>query len=57
MARATPTKEELSKAVIINVFTTVVGILIGMGIHNLWETHKTKQNALYRPSTSQIGDW
>lgn len=58
MARATPTKEELSKAIIINVFTTVIGIVIGMALHNAWENHKTKANALYKPSTSQLGgDW
>lgn len=49
MAKATPSKEELSKAIIINVFTTVIGICIGLCLNNMYQNYKVKKNGLVMP--------
>lgn len=56
MSKAIPSKEEITKAIILNVFTAAIGVVIGMLITNAWEVHKDKSQQLtgYGRSIDQI---
>lgn len=46
MSKGIPSKEEITKAIILNCFTAVIGVVIGMMITNWWEQHKDKSQQL-----------
>lgn len=51
MARAVPSKEELSKALIVNVISGVIGIVLGMVISAWWENHQTVSKGIQVPGS------
>lgn len=59
MSRAVPTKEELSKQLIIGVITALLGIILGMWITSMVDGYRQRKQALpttQRPPYSQT-DW
>lgn len=56
MAKGVPSREELEKAMIINTFTTILGVVIGIAISQWWKNHQAKNGQLSVPSASAFGD-
>lgn len=51
MVKGVPSRTELEKAMIINTFTTVLGIVLGIMITQAYKNHKEKQNQLITPAS------
>ena len=56
MAKGVPSREELEKAMIINTFTTILGVVIGIAISQAWKNHQAKKGQLSVPAASAFGD-
>ena len=50
MAKGVPSRVELEKALIINTFTTILGVVIGLALSQAWKNYQTKQNQLKSPT-------
>lgn len=55
MAKGMPSRTELEKAMIVNTFTTILGVVLGIMITQAWKNHKTKQNQLLTPNSPMFG--
>lgn len=54
MSQAVPSKNELTKAIIINTISTALGIVIGIAFNTWWDQHKTRSNSMENPSMNPL---
>lgn len=56
MSRAVPSANEVSRAIIINVFTATMGVVIGLMITSWWRKRQTKNQRMPMPGMQGMSD-